>query len=159
MPRKSGWLRSGRRPSWPAKQHFRPAISIEATRDRRFFQRLAVPPIFAPWCNPSPEFTHPTPCLATRPRLELAANHGARASPVMAPGEVAEWLNAPHSKCGIGASLSGVRIPPSPPEQCFRPFHFVSSDARNHSINRHLCRFWCSKAFQLASPKLTPKCM
>ena len=30
-------------------------------------------------------------------------------------GEVAEWLNAPHSKCGIGASLSGVRIPPSPP--------------------------------------------
>lgn len=34
----------------------------------------------------------------------------------MAPGEVAEWSNAPHSKCGIGASLSGVRIPPSPPE-------------------------------------------
>src|SRR5512133_2972586 len=33
----------------------------------------------------------------------------------MAPGEVAEWSNAPHSKCGIGASLSGVRIPPSPP--------------------------------------------
>ena len=31
------------------------------------------------------------------------------------PGEVAEWSNAPHSKCGIGASLSGVRIPPSPP--------------------------------------------
>src|SRR5689334_13804260 len=36
----------------------------------------------------------------------------------MAPGEVAEWLNAPHSKCGIGASLSGVRIPPSPPVPC-----------------------------------------
>lgn len=36
--------------------------------------------------------------------------------PDQAPsGEVAEWLNAPHSKCGIGASLSGVRIPPSPP--------------------------------------------
>src|SRR6185437_12290235 len=33
-------------------------------------------------------------------------------------GEVAEWLNAPHSKCGIGASLSGVRIPPSPPLHC-----------------------------------------
>ena len=33
-----------------------------------------------------------------------------------APGEVAEWLNAPHSKCGMGASPSGVRIPPSPPE-------------------------------------------
>ncbi len=32
-------------------------------------------------------------------------------------GEVAEWLNAPHSKCGMGASPSGVRIPPSPPVQ------------------------------------------
>src|ERR1043165_1729619 len=30
-------------------------------------------------------------------------------------GEVAEWLNAPHSKCGIRATVSGVRIPPSPP--------------------------------------------
>src|SRR5690606_25494181 len=33
----------------------------------------------------------------------------------MPRGEVAEWLNAPHSKCGMGASPSGVRIPPSPP--------------------------------------------
>ena len=30
-------------------------------------------------------------------------------------GEVAERLNAPHSKCGILARVSGVRIPPSPP--------------------------------------------
>ena len=30
-------------------------------------------------------------------------------------GEVAERLNAPHSKCGIRATVSGVRIPPSPP--------------------------------------------
>ena len=30
-------------------------------------------------------------------------------------GEVAEWLNAPVSKIGMGASSSGVRIPPSPP--------------------------------------------
>lgn len=30
-------------------------------------------------------------------------------------GEVAEWLNAPHSKCGMGATPSGVQIPPSPP--------------------------------------------
>src|SRR3546814_8773754 len=30
-------------------------------------------------------------------------------------GEVAEWLKAPHSKCGIRATVSGVRIPPSPP--------------------------------------------
>src|SRR5215510_9923708 len=31
-------------------------------------------------------------------------------------GEVAEWLKAPHSKCGILARVSGVRIPPSPPK-------------------------------------------
>ena len=30
-------------------------------------------------------------------------------------GEMAERLKAPHSKCGIGATLSGVRIPLSPP--------------------------------------------
>lgn len=30
-------------------------------------------------------------------------------------GEMAEWLKAPHSKCGIGATLSGVQIPLSPP--------------------------------------------
>jgi hypothetical protein len=40
-------------------------------------------------------------------------------------GEVAEWLKAPHSKCGIGASLSGVRIPPSPPN--------LDIDALHHS--------------------------
>jgi hypothetical protein len=28
---------------------------------------------------------------------------------------VAEWLKAPHSKCGILARVSRVRIPPSPP--------------------------------------------
>ena len=44
-----------------------------------------------------------------------APNHGGRCSYMAPSGEVAEWLNAPHSKCGIGASLSGVRIPPSPP--------------------------------------------
>ena len=32
------------------------------------------------------------------------------------PGEVAEWSIAPHSKCGVRASVPGVRIPPSPPE-------------------------------------------
>jgi hypothetical protein len=32
------------------------------------------------------------------------------------PGEVAERLNAPHSKCGIRVTVSGVRIPPSPPK-------------------------------------------
>jgi hypothetical protein len=30
-------------------------------------------------------------------------------------GEVAEWLKAPHSKCGVRVTVPGVRIPPSPP--------------------------------------------
>ena len=42
-------------------------------------------------------------------------------------GEVAEWLKAPHSKCGILARVSGVRIPPSPP--------------RNKLISIHKTRF------------------
>ena len=49
------------------------------------------------------------------PRLEgLAALLGP-------DGEVAEWSIAPHSKCGIRATVSGVRIPPSPP----LPFEIV----------------------------------
>ena len=32
-------------------------------------------------------------------------------------GQVAERLKAPHSKCGIRVTVSGVRIPPCPPSQ------------------------------------------
>ncbi len=39
-------------------------------------------------------------------------------SPRCGHGEVAEWLKAPHSKCGVRATVSGVRIPPSPPLHC-----------------------------------------
>ena len=35
-------------------------------------------------------------------------------------GEVAEWLKAPHSKCGILARVSWVQIPPSPPYKKYR---------------------------------------
>src|SRR5580698_6941798 len=43
-------------------------------------------------------------------------------------GEVAEWSNAPHSKCGIRATVSGVRIPPSPPipDEDY-PFEYLSA--------------------------------
>src|ERR1700741_2756580 len=51
------------------------------------------------------------PCFAVAPPLNTAGPLE-RFSP---RGEVAEWLNAPHSKCGIRATVSGVRIPPSPP--------------------------------------------
>ena len=43
-------------------------------------------------------------------------------------GEVAEWLKAPHSKCGILARVSGVRIPPSPPDR--RP-SLIADDRRS----------------------------
>ena len=46
----------------------------------------------------------------------LAARHNADGyKPFQRRGEVAEWLKAPHSKCGIRATVSGVQIPPSPP--------------------------------------------
>src|SRR6185437_5605714 len=60
---------------------------------------------------------HPAPCLVSLPRQNTAPTTGGAAPDLATLGEVAEWLNAPHSKCGIGASLSGVRIPPSPPSR------------------------------------------
>ena len=53
-----------------------------------------------------PASTFPDHALNTRATLEGRPQ---------SCGEVAEWLNAPHSKCGIRATVSGVRIPPSPP--------------------------------------------
>src|SRR6516165_10813940 len=44
-------------------------------------------------------------------------------------GEVAEWLNAPHSKCGIRAAVSGVRIPPSPPVKLKSRINFQFSES------------------------------
>ena len=49
-------------------------------------------------------------CVARHP--SLSRRRAATKSP---SGEVAERLKAPHSKCGILARVSGVRIPPSPP--------------------------------------------
>src|SRR6516165_1201657 len=115
LPHLPGRLGSSRRPGWRAKPHFRPAISIEATRDRRFFPRLAVPLILGPGATPVARIDAFNALSGQPSSPRTRPDHGARAWPVMAPGEVAEWLNAPHSKCGIGASLSGVRIPPSPP--------------------------------------------
>lgn len=49
---------------------------------------------------------------------------------IISSGEVAEWLNAPHSKCGIPARVSGVRIPPSPPLS-YRKLQNLCLRARN----------------------------
>ena len=57
------------------------------------------------------------------PRLEgLAALLGP-------DGEVAEWSIAPHSKCGIRATVSGVRIPPSPPVKLKLRINFQFSES------------------------------
>ena len=55
-------------------------------------------------------------CQVDPTMLATTSRHGVSHGGVGRPGEVAEWLKAPHSKCGVGASLSGVRIPPSPPQ-------------------------------------------
>lgn len=101
-----GGPRAGRGAKTPARNaqtHAKIRNRRRQHRDRRRVRRKTVP-IFV------------SRALSGPPSSPInAPNHRGR-SPSMAPsGEVAEWLNAPHSKCGIGASLSGVRIPPSPP--------------------------------------------
>ncbi len=63
---------------------------------------------------------------------------------VLGIGEVAEWLNAPVSKTGMGASPSGVRIPPSPPALSTLgaavPGRIITS---KHRLNRKLGQEWC----------------
>ena len=55
----------------------------------------------------------PRPCFVRRRWI-----HSGPPTGLVCPcdhGEVAEWSIAPHSKCGIRATVSGVGIPPSPP--------------------------------------------
>ena len=82
-------------------------------------------------------------------------------------GEVAERLNAPHSKCGIRVTVSGVRIPPSPPRtklliypmflsfysceflRTFRDFApFRCESAWNFDPGRHHCKCLNDGQFQ-----------
>ena len=114
MPLPSRRLRSKRRSGWPAKPHFRATIAMTRHGTARFYRVWRSHPLPIGWpaereIPASRALSAPPSSPRTRPDRE-ASNRS-----VMAPGEVAEWSNAPHSKCGIGASLSGVRIPPSPP--------------------------------------------
>src|SRR6185437_5934039 len=66
-------------------------------------------------------------CATPGPSLD----NGSRGSlALLGPdGEVAEWSIAPHSKCGIRATVSGVQIPPSPPTCSSRTeFHLQEID-------------------------------
>ncbi len=59
---------------------------------------------------------NPSPAAHPRRRNRKCPGKNAKADISHGPvGEVAEWLKAPHSKCGIRVTVSGVRIPPSPP--------------------------------------------
>src|SRR6516162_8085504 len=63
--------------------------------------------------GPQRAFHSLLPCFAPAGPIDSALPRP-RFSPSIY-GEVAEWLKAPHSKCGIRVTVSGVRIPPSPP--------------------------------------------
>src|SRR5579871_5245064 len=127
----------------PARHRYRrPAASAAAKpplRGPAFQGNGTGPPICLAFGGPTAlrdsaplEIFAAAPCLVNRPRLEHGPDHGGEAVPIWRLGEVAEWLNAPHSKCGIGASLSGVRIPPSPPLHCSPQYPIVRNDSKSN---------------------------
>ena len=64
-----------------------------------------------------------------------------RAGSTTLRGEVAEWSNAPHSKCGIRVTVSRVRIPASPPSALDLLIFFESRGNGSHkgsTIDRSL---------------------
>src|SRR4051812_17814615 len=77
--------------------------------------------------------------------------------PVMAPGEVAEWSNAPHSKCGIGASLSGVRIPPSPPARRENSYKYSFIDRIRLSENGRWYTGVVTVGLKMIQPWVNPR--
>src|SRR5512146_2523594 len=63
---------------------------------------------------------------------------GRPTTPAGQAGKVAEWLKAPHSKCGVRATVPGVRIPPFPPrtpDTCLR----TEDDARSARNRGDIC--------------------
>ena len=55
-------------------------------------------------------------------------------------GEVAEWLKAPVSKTGIGVTLSGVRIPLSPPFLISRRLRYAHACVMHENMLRMMAR-------------------
>src|SRR5436305_14222394 len=53
--------------------------------------------------------------LGRAARAPRPTGAGTRPASAIPSGEVAEWSKAPHSKCGVRATVPWVRIPPSPP--------------------------------------------
>ena len=82
-------------------------------------------------------------CGAARLRLEKPL---ARPSDFRPRGEVAEWSNVPHSKCGVPERVPWVRIPPSPPP-IFSLYINNLTASRSTPERRHSRRSnWCDRA-------------
>ena len=135
MPLPGRRLRSKRRSGWPAKPHFRATIAMTRHGTAGFYRVWRSHPLPTGW--PAEREIPASRALSappSSPRTRL--DREARNRSVMAPGEVAEWSNAPHSKCGIGASLSGVRIPPSPPVfKSYPPLSHREKSLKNGNSN------------------------
>jgi hypothetical protein len=84
--------------------------------------------------------------VARRRNACCRARPGSVCPALGSPGEVAARLNAPHSKCGIRVTVSGVQISPSPPHVSFRSNIACSGERRvvpspNANAEQNECDF------------------
>ena len=71
-------------------------------------------------------------------------------------GEVAEWSKAQHWKCCIGATLSRVRIPPSPFQKAVRKGGFFVLTLKRESVVIDLPICACCRAVLNSGLSLIP---
>ena len=126
-------------PSFPPAAELKPFVQSEIVRWAEIVKKAGLRPRAA---------LATRPCLRGRAPLDRARVSAPRAG----SGEVAEWSIAPHSKCGIRATVSGVRIPPSPPV----PLKTDFSAARAAAFNRWHCAFLVETSV-LIGRRLVPK--
>lgn len=67
-------------------------------------------------------------------------------------GEVPEWSIGPHSKCGVRATVPGVRIPPSPPGKAPQGDNQTPNPASSTT-----CRIFFIPVRLLKDPKSRPQ--
>ena len=91
-----------------------------------------VKPVLSGFCKFMHRGKQGSPCQNPQKRLNEARQ-----------GEVAEWLNAPVSKTGMGRSPSRVRIPPSPPPPNAAERIFGACVGGRRTTERRGAVFWC----------------
>ena len=70
--------------------------------------------------------------------------------PIFSCGEVAEWSNVPHSKCGVPGRVPWVRIPPSPPSSKIQIKSIAQQQGGASSLYAgHEC-FSCNRSVHLS---------